>query len=113
MPAPKKSKKRKASKPAGDCYEAAMNFILDPAVIEFPDDYRLVHGNVAALRQDEAVNHAWIEEGDVVHEISNGQNLAFHKESYYKHHQITNVRRYTAPEAIRLYVEHDHYGPWD
>ena len=43
----------------GDCFEAAVRFIQDPAVLEWSEDYYLVHGNAAALRQDEAINHAW------------------------------------------------------
>ncbi len=99
--------------PAGNCFEAAVKFVQDATVLEWPDDYRVVHGNVAALRQDEAVNHAWVEEGDVVHELSNGRNLAFFRHAYYERHQVTNIRKYTVSEALRLCVEHGHSGPWD
>jgi len=101
------------SMPSGDCFEAAVKFIQDATVLEWPDDYHLVHGNVAALRQDEAVNHAWVEEGDVVHEVSNGHDLVFFGEAYYARHRVTNIRKYTVSEALRLCVEHGHSGPWD
>ncbi len=92
--------------PTGDCFEAVIKFIEDPTVLEFPDDYRVVHGNVAALRQDEAVNHAWIEEGDeVIHEVSGGRKNVIFKDAYYQKHQVTNVRRYTVAEALSLCVK--------
>jgi hypothetical protein len=113
MPARKKPEAPEASDLTGDCFEAALKFIQDPSVIEFPDDYRLVHGNVAVLRQDEAVNHAWIEENDVVYEVSNRQGTAYFKETYYKQYQVTNIRSYTVPEALELAFKHGHSGPWD
>lgn len=99
--------------PRGDCFEAAGKFVSHPAVVDFPDDYRLVHGNVAKLRQDEPVNHAWVEEGDLVHELSNGRNEIYTKETYYKRHGITNTRRYTVEEALGLMIRYGHWGPWD
>jgi hypothetical protein len=100
------------STPQGDCFEVAAKFIQRPEIVEYPDDYLLVHGNVAALRQDEAVNHAWVEEGEVVHEVSNGRAFVFEKKQYYERHRITNVRTYTVAEALQLCVQHGHWGPW-
>ena len=99
---------------AGDCFEAAGKFVRAPEVVEYPDDYRLVHGNVAKLRQNEAVNHAWVEEDDeIVHEVSNGRNDVYMKKVYYEKHQVSNVRAYTVEEALLLLVQHGHWGPWD
>ena len=99
--------------PTGDCIEAAGKFITGSDVVAYPDDYRLVHGNVQRLRQDVAVNHAWVEEGEVVHEVSNGRQLAFLKEAYYRSHGVKNVRRYTPGEALVLCLDRGHWGPWD
>ena len=100
--------------PRGDCYEAAAKFMRQSSVTDFPDDYRLVHGNVAKLRQDQPVNHAWVEEAEIiVHEVSNGRNLLFSVQAYYEKHGITNVRRYTVLEALELCVQHGNWGPWD
>ena len=100
--------------PTGDCFEAAGKFVSAPEVVDYPDDYRLVHGNAAKLRQSETVNHAWVEEGDeIVHEVSNGRNDVYMKKAYHKRHQITNVRTYTVEEALLLLVRHGHWGPWD
>ena len=98
----------------GDCFEAALKFVRQPEIMDDPDDYRLVHGNVAKLRQNEAVNHAWVEEDDkVVHEVSNGRYHAYLKTVYYEKHKITNVRKYTPEEALCLMIRHGHFGPWD
>jgi hypothetical protein len=73
----------KGSAPRGDCFEAAGKFISRPSIVDYPDDYRLVHGNVAKLRQDEPLNHAWTEEGDLVHEVSKGRRDVYSKAAYY------------------------------
>jgi hypothetical protein len=98
----------------GDCFEAALKFVRQPEIMEYADDYRLVHGNVAKLRQNEAVNHAWVEEEDeIVHEVSNGRYHVYLKKVYYEKHQIKNVRTYTPEEALCLMIRHGHFGPWD
>jgi hypothetical protein len=99
--------------PQGDCFEAAAKFIQQAAVVDWPDDYRLVHGNVATLRQDDAVNRAWVEEKNIVHEVSSGRNLMFSRDDYYERHKITNIRTYTVLQALELALEHGHCGPWD
>lgn len=100
--------------PTGDCFEAAGQFVRDREVFDYPDDYRLVHGNVAKLRQNETVNHAWVEEEDeIVHDVSNGRCNVYLKKLYYEKHQITNVRKYTPEEALCLMIRHGHWGPWD
>lgn len=100
--------------PRGDCFDAAVRFISEPGVMEWHDTYRLVHGNVATLRQDEAINHAWVEEEDeLVHEVANGRHLRFSKHVYYERFGITNTREYTIFEVLGLCVQHGHSGPWD
>lgn len=97
----------------GDCFQAALKFVQQPGIWDYPEDYRVVHGNAATLRQDETINHAWVEEKDIVHEVSNGQHQIFSKSDYYKHFVITNVRRYTVDEAVSLCIRQGHWGPWD
>jgi hypothetical protein len=104
---------KKTPMPTGDCFEAAGKFVSAPEVVSYPDDYRLVHGNVAKLRQNETVNHAWVEEDEIVHEVSNGRNDVYSKKQYYEKHQITNIRTYTVEQALLLLVRHGHWGPWD
>ena len=102
-----------ASAPTGDCFEAAAKFISQSAIVDYPDDYRLAHGNVAKLRQDQTVNHAWVEEGDLVHELSNGRHDVYSKHSYYKRHGITSVRTYTVEQALLYLAREGNWGPWD
>src|SRR5256885_12173247 len=97
------------SKATGNCYDAALKYMQDHA--DDPDDLRLVHGNVATLRQDEDVNHAWIEEENAVYEVANGRNKLLLKDSYYKELGVTNVRRYTLLEAVTLALKHGRSGP--
>ena len=96
-----------------DCFKAAAKFIQQPRVMNGPDDYRLVHGNVATIQKVGVVNHAWVEEGDFVYELSIGQKRLFSKDDYYKSNQITDVRIYTVTEALKLVDVHGHWGPWD
>lgn len=100
------------SQPTGDCYEASCKFITTHGD-DAPDQYKLVHGNIATLSQDYAVNHAWIEEGDTVHEVNNGCDVQFPKAAYYERFGVKNVRRYSYGEALIESVRAGHYGPWD
>jgi hypothetical protein len=95
------------------CFRASAEFIQIPHVTDGPDDYRLAHGNVASMRQDAAVNHAWVEELDFVYELGDGQKTLFLKDEYYKKNKIINVRTYTAQEAITLIGVYGHWGPWN
>jgi hypothetical protein len=113
MPASEPIHPDEKSKPHLACFRASAEFIQIPHVTDGPDDYRLVHGNVATLSQDVAVNHAWIEEIDFVYELSGGRKILFSKDDYYKNNKIINVRTYTAQEAITLIGLSGHWGPWN
>ena len=101
------------SKPQLACFRASAEFMQKPHITDGPDDYRLVHGNVATLPQDAEINHAWIEEIDFVYELSEGHKRLFSKDDYYKKNKIINVRTYTAQEAITLTGVYGHWGPWN
>ena len=94
-------------------FRDSAEFMQKPRFTDGPDDYRLVHGNVATLSQDVAVNHAWIEEIDFVYELSEGHKILFSKDVYYKKNKIINVRTYTAQEALTLIGVYGHWGPWN
>jgi len=100
--------------PKGDCFFAAFNHLMDVGVGD-PDGERftLIHGNLVHLPQDSEVNHAWVEEGSIVHEVSNGQNLKITKLKYYDQFGVTKERRYSVIDAMRENGQHGHYGPWD
>ena len=96
----------------GDCYELAYKFIVAHGE-DLAGRYKLVHGNVAKLSQDHPANHAWVEEGDIVLEVSKGRNFRIPKNVYYERHGITTIRQYNYEEALILAVRSGHYGPWD
>ena len=86
------------------CFRASAEFIQIPHVTDGPDDYRLVHGNVATLSQDVPVNHAWIEEIDFVYEFSEGRKILFSKDDYYKKKQNN--------QCSHLYGEGSDHPDW-
>ena len=96
---------KEKSLPTGDCFEAAGRFVREPEVADYPDDYRLVHGNVAKLRQNETVNHAWVEEEDeIVHDVSNGKCNVYLKKLYYEKHQMITVSPFRTSPAAKSFV---------
>ena len=107
---------------SGDCYEAAVHYILDHVLgvgVKDPNhDLRLVHGEVAGQGPLEGVTygHAWIEDGEFVIDTSNGRDLCLPKSVYYRIgriDEIGNTHVYT-PEEVRTNVlERTVYGPWD
>jgi hypothetical protein len=98
--------------PAGDCFLAAFNTLFD--MMENPEspELVLVHGNVARLPQVDPVNHAWVENKLTIFDHSNGIQTQMAKNRYYSILQITGTHRYTPMEALRMSIEHSHYGPW-
>jgi hypothetical protein len=101
------------SKPQCKCFKAAAEFIQQPHAMDGPDDYRLAHGKMATSLQGEAVDHAWVEEGDFVYEVSERHHLLYSKDEYYKKNKITHVRTYTVKEVIEFIDEYGHFGPWN
>lgn len=106
----------------GDCYEAAAHYILDHCLgmgVKEPNhDLRLVHGEVAGQGPLEGVTlgHAWVEDGDIVIDQSNGQDIRMPKILYYALGgvgELDNIHVYTPEEALEKMREHDVYGPWD
>lgn len=102
-----------ADEPHGDCFEAAFKHLADVGIADLDGKvFTLVHGNLAHLPQDTDVNHAWVEEGDTVHEVGNGLNKRIPKREYYAWFKVKNTKRYCLMEAMRLNGG-EHYGPWD
>lgn len=105
----------------GDCYEAAMHYIMDHCLgmgVEEPNhDLRLVHGEVAGQGPLEGTTfgHAWIEHGDTVIDTSNGRDIRMPRSLYYalgKIGELDNTHVYTPKEAAKACFEHQVYGPW-
>ncbi|AAN02115.1 gp61 [Mycobacterium phage Barnyard] len=98
----------------GDCYEAALNYLMDHR-----DELhlRLVHAEVAGQGPLEGITlgHAWVEDGGWVIDRSNGRNIRMPKWQYYaigKVLEINNIHRYTFQQAAETCLKYGHYGPW-
>ena len=99
----------------GDCYEAALHYMLDNAG---NNSLRLVHGEVAGQGplQGCTYGHAWIEEGDLVIDVSNGRDIRLPKELYYaigRINELNNTHVYTLKEMAQRAKEYEVYGPWE
>ena len=102
----------------GDCYEAALNFIMDRCMFNSACPLKLVHAEVTGQGPLEGVNygHAFVLDGNTVIDPSNGRMLELPKETYYDIGQIDkndNTIVYDWPAAKKRMVEFEHYGPWD
>lgn len=100
----------------GNCYEAASNYIIDKG----PDaNLTLVHGEVTGQREKLKYGHAWIEDGDLVIDVSNGRDLRLPKQTYYALGSIDhrpghqNLYKYTYPQTLDNLLKHENYGPWN
>jgi hypothetical protein len=101
----------------GDCYEASGKYIMDKCM--FGDCHlRLVHGEVAGQGALEGITygHAWVLNGDMVIDRSNGRDLQMPRTLYYALGQIGhigNVYEYTWDEARQKILQFEHWGPWE
>jgi len=121
----------------GDCYEAALDTARDLLTDNAADTVFICHGRPTGQGPIEGVvhGHAWVEveqrveipddapdefktlAGHVVvwvHDRSNGKDLVYPAALYYNVGRIDpdQVRRYTAAEAFKLMLRHEHWGPW-
>lgn len=99
----------------GDCYCASGSYLMDHA-FEKPN-LLLVHGEVTGQGKIAGVQfgHAWIEDGDMVIDVSKDKKLELPKIFYYALGQINenNVFKYNMEQMRRKVSETKHWGPWD
>ncbi len=98
----------------GDCYQATVDALFFGSLSGV--EAVLVHGRPTLTRPPyEEFGHAWIEAGDVVFEVANGNHVAARRELYYQAGNIDPEQcfRYTPEEARRWLLSHGHYGPWE
>jgi hypothetical protein len=95
----------------GDCYQAAWRHFMEQHEVE-AQECCLVHGNLAHLPQGEAVNHAWIECGEFVRDVTNGVDQTVNRAHYYEVLGVTTTRRYNQFDARLEALKSNHYGPW-
>lgn len=98
----------------GDCYEAAGRFVMRRGNRA---SSTLVHGVVSGLGPllGQRIGHAWVECGDDVIDRSNGGDMQWPKQDYYRLGQIipSECRYYLGHEACAQMLEHEHFGPWE
>jgi hypothetical protein len=95
----------------GDCYQAAFRYFMKQHEVD-AEECCLVHGNLAHLRQDEAVNHAWIECGPFLHDVTNGEHQVMDRATFYEVFGVTTTRRYNQFDARLEALKANHYDPW-
>lgn len=111
----------------GDCMEAAVNLMMRYHSDFFGKPIESVSGNpvlVQALVYGQAAlmglrfPHAWVEDGEIVHDYSNGGKTVMGKKEYYKLGRIDpNEKgayfRYNY-STMKWYLRRTkHYGPWE
>jgi hypothetical protein len=90
----------------GNCYYITLEFIKDyPDLVEagaFDKNVtaRLVHGLLQ--KSGARIKHAWIEIGDNVYDMSNGQKINVPKNDYYDANDAVPVRSFTREDADAL-----------
>jgi len=104
---------------SGDCYEAAGRYMMMKCQFGGGcDNLTLVHGEVMGQGPlaGTTFGHAWILDGGVVIDKSNGRDLQLPQEIYYALGQIDrigNTHEYSWEEARNLIVDFEHWGPWE
>lgn len=115
-------KRKIAVEATGDCYEAAGRYMMDHAVMGDRTHLLLVHGEVEQQVEPWLrYGHAWVEDGDMVIDVSNGRNIEMPKMLYYAFGQVygntppyePNIHTYTVKEFQKKVMEYKHWGPWD
>jgi predicted transcriptional regulator len=121
----------------GDCYSAALNYMLSQAMTgSDAKNLRLVHATVTGQAPIEGLEygHAWVEELEAPQippgaklppgidpmefgtvwaiDKSNGQDIRVPAALYRMAGQARDAKVYTYEQARRMVTKHKHYGPW-
>ena len=106
--------------PQGECYEAAVNFVMEQCLFGGSCPFSIVHAEVAGQGPLEGINfgHAYVVDArsDTVIDRSNGRNVTMPREAYEALggiKEINNYHEYDWRTARKMMVSHEHYGPWD
>ena len=118
----------------GDCFEAAAKYLLDH---HGEEDVVLVHAVcLIGVGEHEGLpfGHAWCEVTPqveaipeelrifgaalrdslvVCRDVSNGRDISMPRPPYYMGGRPDQIHRYTFDEALKLLLEHGHWGPWE
>mgnify|MGYP001327415895 FL=1 len=104
----------------GDCFEAAVNFVMDKCTFAENCPFVIVQAEVAGQGPLEGVSfgHAYAVDTrtNTVIDRSNGRNVMMPRDVYEmlgQINQIGNFFEYSWKEAREQMIKHEHYGPWD
>jgi hypothetical protein len=99
----------------GDCYCAAGRYLMDHGINK--PNLVLVHGEVVGQGKISGISygHAWIEDGDMVIDVSKGKKLELPKVFYYALGQIdeSKLLKYNLEQMREKILETGQWGPWD
>lgn len=101
----------------GDCYEAAGKYMLE-ACLQGCANLRLVHAEVMGQGPLEGVTygHAFVVDGVMVIDRSNGRNIRMPKDLYYfigRIYELDNIHEYTYQQMGQRMLKTRIWGPWD
>jgi hypothetical protein len=92
----------------GDCYHQAKNYVADHA----SEGAVLVHGAVADSDGGPHTNHAWVELlGGIV--FDGAVQRFYGQDAYSERRAAVKRATYDFIEAVRMNIQHRHFGPWD
>jgi len=101
----------------GDCFEASGRYMMDNAMYGGNSDLLLVHGEVTGQGPIRGVKygHAWIEDGNTIHDVSRGRDIQMPKDLYYALGNIneSSVFKYDMEHMRQKILDSGHWGPWD
>jgi hypothetical protein len=110
----------------GDCMDAAANYMMRCHSAFFGEQEKNMKGAVLvhALVWGQGTcmgmrfPHAWVENGDIVIDKSNGRDIRMDKRVYYAMGQVKpketgTYKVYTYQEMKKKLTSTHHYGPWD
>ena len=103
----------------GDCFEIANRAMIDMTEEQEVYGMKCVHAYVYGQGdlKGRRFPHAWNEQGDVVLDNSNGNNIVMRKEQYYALGGIVQESgayvTYDKDDCLIKMLKHSHYGPWD
>ena len=101
----------------GDCYEAAGKYMLEEC-LQGCANLRLVHAEVMGQGPLEGVTygHAFVVDGVMVIDRSNGRNIRMPKDLYYfigRINELDNIHEYTYQQMCQRMLKTRIWGPWD
>jgi len=100
----------------GDCYQVSGEYLMD-MFLQGNKNLLLVHGEVTGQGAIEGIKygHAWIEDGQMVIDKSQGRSIKLPKHVYYVLGNIdeSKVIKYNYNQMTKKILETEHWGPWD